>query len=167
VDGGFEEFVAARSAALLRTAYLLTGGDRFAAEDLLQAALIRVARRWGAASRAPEPYTRRVLVNLSRDRARRAARRVAEAPWDPAAAVEQDDASETVAGRDAVVRALGALPPRQREVLVLRYYADLSVAETAAATGTSQGAVKAYTSRALARMRELLSAVEVASDDRS
>ena len=78
-DPGFDNFVAAHSTALLRTAYLLTG-DRGHAEDLLQTALLRTLRRWPAARDAPAEYVRRVLVNLSRDRIRLLGRRPREAP---------------------------------------------------------------------------------------
>lgn len=160
-DPAFETFVLASSTRLLRSAQLLAAGDHGAAEDLLQMTLLRVARRWPAARQAPEPYARRVLVNLSRDAHRRAGRRVAETALDDAeasAAGHRDpaDAAAALAGRDAVIAALAQLPARQREVLVLRFYADLSVSATAAATGASEGTVKSYTSRALARMRELL-----------
>jgi RNA polymerase sigma-70 factor (sigma-E family) len=155
-DDSFERFVRGCSTGLLRTAVLIVG-DREIAEDLLQATLMRVARHWGVAAAAPEAYARRVLVNLSRDRHRQAGRRVVEASWNELSADPfQGDHADAVAGRDAVIAALARLPDRQREVLVLRFYADLSVAETAAATGASEGTVKSYTSRALARMRELL-----------
>lgn len=154
----FERFVAESSIRLLRTAYLLTG-DRSGAEDLLQQALLRTARRWRSAQGAAEAYTRRVLVNLARDRHRGARRRVAESPLEEADPAEPDlgsDPADVVAGREAVMKALARLPIEQREVLVLRFYADLSVAETAAAIGASQGTVKSRTSRALVRMRALL-----------
>jgi RNA polymerase sigma-70 factor (sigma-E family) len=167
--------VADSSTRLLRSAYLLSG-DRASAEDLLQLTLIRTAGHWRAAQRAPELYARRVLVNLLRDRRRRTMRRVTERPFDDAAVVEVADHADAVAGRSEVILALGRLPAEQREVLVLRFYADLSVAETAAVTGVSAGTVKSRTSRALARMRDLLAepptrpakptAVEVADDER-
>lgn len=78
VDASFTDFVDARSTALLRTAYLLTG-DRGHAEDLLQTALLRAARRWSVARRAPDAYVRKILVNLSHDRRRTQARRPREA----------------------------------------------------------------------------------------
>lgn len=148
------------STRLLRTAYLFCG-DRQLAEDLLQAAMLRTVRRWSAARTSPEAYARTVLVNLARDRARRERRRVGEIlvqetaglPGEPRSA---SDHAEHVADRDAVLDALAALPQRQREVIVLRFYAELSVGETAAAIGASQGSVMSYTSRALSRLRELL-----------
>jgi RNA polymerase sigma-70 factor (sigma-E family) len=166
----FEDFVHASSARLLRTGYLLTG-NRLDAEDLLQTTLMRVARHWGAAETAPGPYATRVLINLSRDRARMASRRLSEAPLDEAGdpAMAEDDLSDQVARRALIMAGLAQLADRQREVLVLRYYADLSVEETAAATGTSAGTVKSHTSRALTHMRELLAEpdpMEVSPDER-
>ena len=167
----FEDFVHASSTQLLRTAYLLTG-DRTDAEDLLQTTLMRVARHWRTAEARPSPYATRVLINLSRDRARQAGRRVAEAAWDEAHEMlpaPGEDLGEQIARRDLLITALGRLPDRQREVLVLRFYADLSVEDTASATGATTGTVKSHTSRALARLRELLSEpnrVEVSSDER-
>lgn len=177
-EPAFERFVAERSAQLLRIAYLLTG-DRGAAEDLLQLTLLRAANRWRSAQRAPEAYARRVLVNLVRDRRRRAARRAAERPLEEAIVARAHGLSrdhvDAVVGRNEVFDALARLSADQREVLVLRFYGDLSVADTAAATGTSEGTVKSRTSRALARMRELLAApahpafepsrVEIGDDD--
>jgi len=160
-EPGFERFVAEESARLLRSAYLLTG-ERGVAEDLLQVTLLRTANRWRWAQKAPEAYARQVLVNLVRDRSRRAARRVAESPLEPAIGTRADascgDHAEVVVGRNEVFAALSRLSADQREVLVLRFYGDLSVAETAAATGTSEGTVKSRTSRGLDRMRELLGA---------
>lgn len=156
----FETFASASSTRLLRAAYLLCG-NRQTAEDLLQTAMIRTGRRWGAARSAPEAYARAVLVNLARDEARRARRRVEEVlgdadPGDGPSRHLITDHAEQVANRDAMLAALAVLPQRQREVIVLRFYADLSVTETAAAIGASQGTVMSYTSRALARLRELL-----------
>ena len=157
IDPTFDTFVEGRSTALLRTAYLLTG-DRGHAEDLLQTALLRVARHWSRARDAPEAYARRVLVNLSRDRIRWLVRRPREVPMPP----ETDGPRATDAGyeqvtqRQVMVRALAALPTRQRQVIVLRFFEDLSIEQTAELLGLSTGTVKSYTSRALARLRELL-----------
>jgi RNA polymerase sigma-70 factor (sigma-E family) len=152
-DRSFDEFVAQRSTRLLRTAFLLCG-DRGDAEDLLQGALMRVAPRWDRARLAPDAYTHRVLLNLVRDRHRRAGRRVSEQPLD---AHEPDaqvvDHAPSVTERDAILRAVAQLPQRQREVVILRFFADLSVSETAAAIGSSAGTVKTHTSRALSTLR--------------
>lgn len=156
----FESFASSCSTRLMRSAYLLCG-DRQIAEDLLQVTIMRTARRWGAAQAAPEAYARAVLVNLARDRARRSKRRLDEVLGDsqdvaPGRHGQVADHAELVADREALLAALSALPQRQREVIVLRFYADLSVSDTAAAIGASEGTVMSYTSRALARLRELL-----------
>ncbi len=151
----FEDFVRARSASLLRTAFLLAGQNRAEAEDLLQLALERVYRHWGRVSRAGEPerYVRAILANASADRWRRMARR-AERPLlatNPGPAVP--DRTTEVENRDYLLRALAGLPPRQRTVLVLRYFDDLSEIETAQLLGCSVGTVKSQAARGLARLR--------------
>lgn len=160
LDPSFDEFVSRRSPGLLRSAYLLAG-DRAEAEDLIQLTLVRTARRWQAAREAPDAYAYRVLLNLLHDRRRSVGRRVRELPLDGRAAEFRaaPDHADAVSERDAIIRALKLLAPRQREVVVLRFFADLSVAETAAAIGASQRSVKTHTSRALARLRELLADV--------
>jgi len=160
LDPAFEEFVRASSASLLRTAYLLTS-DRGHAEDLLQTTLLRVAWRWSAASEQPEAYARRVLVNLSRDRWRNLRRRVREHHLPDLLQPAVDDATDRVTARQTLIPALRQLPARQREVVVLRFFADLSVAETARALRCSEGAVKAYTSRAMTKLRQLLDVQEI------
>jgi len=157
LDPAFDEFVSRGSARLLRSAYLLTG-DRGYAEDLLQVALVRTARHWERACDAPAAYAYRVLVNLVHDRRRHLARRVVEQPLDDhdVAGRPVVDHAEPVIDRDAVIGAVRLLAPRQREVVVLRFFADLSVSDTAEAIGSSPGSVKTHTSRALARLRELL-----------
>lgn len=161
-DEEFEAFARASVVRLLRAACLLCG-DHHTAEDLVQTSMLRTARHWRKARRAPEAYARTVLVNAVRDGARRRRRRVdevlcAEALEDPGWRSSTLDHAGRLAERDMALAALAALPQRQREVVVLRFYADLSVADTAAATGISQGAVMSYTSRALARLRELIDA---------
>jgi RNA polymerase sigma-70 factor (sigma-E family) len=157
VDQSFEEFVDRRSTALLRTAYLLTA-DRGHAEDMLQTALLRTARRWSRARTAPEAYVRQVLVNLSRDRIRDLFRRPREAPLpaDPDVVRDPHPGIERVAEQHTLAQALAQLPVRQRQAIVLRYFEDLSVEQTAKLLGCSTGAVKSYTSRALSRLRDLL-----------
>lgn len=166
LDRSFDEFVARRSARLVRSAYLLTG-DRGEAEDLLQDVLVRTARRWPAARASPEAYAYRVLVNLLHDRQRASSRRVMLLPLHDRSGADGvvGDHAGLVAERDAIVRAVRRLPGRQREVVVLRFFADLSVRETAAAVGVSQGSVKTHTSRALARLREVL-ATNTSADPR-
>lgn len=157
-DPSFEEFVARGSARLLRSAYLLTG-DRDQSEDLLQVALIRIARRWDVARQSPHAYAHRVLVNLLHDRRRHLSRRASQAPLEESNAQRDrvDDGADAVVDRIALASAVRRLPLRQREVVVLRFFADLSVAETAAAIGASDGTVKTHTSRALKALREALS----------
>ena len=160
----FERFVAESSDRLVRTAYLLCG-DRGHAEDLVQTALLRTARRWGHARRCPEPYARRVVVNLARDRWRALGRRPREAPigeTDIAVSV-----TDGIAERDQLVRAAQALPEGQRAVLVLRYFDDLSIEETARVLGCTTGTVKSQTARALTRLRAALTPeMETADADR-
>jgi len=146
---GFDEFVATRSPALLRTAYLLTG-DHGLAEDLLQTALAKCWFAWGRIDGPPEPYVRRALATTyatwwrRKWRAERPTGVLPERPAEPGHALED---------RDALWRALGALPRRQRAVVVLRYYEDLSEAETASALGISTGTVKSQAAKALATLR--------------
>jgi RNA polymerase sigma-70 factor (sigma-E family) len=150
----FEEFVYARSGSLLRTALLLTGQNQAEAEDLLQLALERAYRHWARVCRSGEPerYVRGILAHASADRWRRLARR-AERPLPAAADPALPDHSAAVADRDYLLRALAALPPRQRAVLVLRYFDDLSEAATADMLGCSVGTVKSQAARGLARLR--------------
>jgi RNA polymerase sigma-70 factor (sigma-E family) len=152
----FDVFVAGSSDRLVRTAYLLCG-DRGHAEDLAQTALMRTARRWRTARQAPEAYARRVLLNLVKDRWRDLARRPAEAPLEVDVPAQGSDA---ILDRDALVRAARGLPDGQRAVLVLRYFDDLSVEDTAAALGCSAGTVKSQTARALANLRAALTTTE-------
>jgi RNA polymerase sigma-70 factor (sigma-E family) len=152
----FDAFVAGSSDRLVRTAYLLCG-DRGHAEDLTQTALMRTARRWGTARRAPEAYARQVLVNLVKDRWRDLARRPGEVALEVDVPTQSSDA---LLDRDVLVRAARRLPDGQRAVLVLRYFDDLSVEDTAAALGCSTGTVKSQTARALANLRAALTTSE-------
>ncbi|MEN3360649.1 MAG: hypothetical protein V7637_4631 [Mycobacteriales bacterium] len=155
----FTDFVRGRSTALLRSTVLLTGGDRALAEDLLQGVLERMYVRWRRIRESPEAYARRALVHAAIN-SRRGQRRRPELPLlDPGAApAAGGDPTATVDARDLLTRALLMLPPRQRAVLVLRYFDDLSEVDTAAALGCSVGTVKSTASRALARLRERLPA---------
>jgi RNA polymerase sigma-70 factor (sigma-E family) len=156
----FEAFVAGSSDRLLRTAYLLCG-DRGHAEDLVQTALLRTARRWRSARRQPEAYARRVVVNLAKDRWRDLARRPREAPIEADVELAEDD---DLLVRDELLRAARELPAGQRAVLVLRYFDDLSVEDTAAALGCTTGTVKSQTSRALERLRAALTSNKETAD---
>jgi RNA polymerase sigma-70 factor (sigma-E family) len=150
-DDRFREFVELRYVELLRTAYLLTGA-RPAAEDLVQTALLRAMRRW---SRIDDPvaYLRRVMVNQRTSGWRRAARLTEQLTAHLPERADGADLAEGVATRDELVRALAELPPKMRAVLVLRYWEDLSEAETAELLGCSVGTVKSQASRGLARLR--------------
>jgi RNA polymerase sigma-70 factor (sigma-E family) len=156
-DGSFEAFVADRSTALLRTAYLLTG-DRGHAEDLLQTALIKTYRHWHRLVNREDPtaFVRRVLVTTHAGWRRRL--RVSEFVSATPLLRGETDAGFDTGERQAMVAALAQLPPRMRAVLVLRYWEDLSEAGTAEALGCSVNTVKTHTTRGLARLRELLAA---------
>lgn len=157
LDRSFDEFVANGSARLLRSAYLLTG-DRDASEDLVQVTLVRTARRWDVARQSPHAYAYAVLVNLLHDRQRNLSRRFTEQrleDFDDRLSPVEDGTVARV-DRMAIISAVRGLPARQREVVVLRFFADLSVADTAAAISASEGTVKTHTSRALAALRDVL-----------
>jgi RNA polymerase sigma-70 factor (sigma-E family) len=149
---GFDEFVAARGARLSRVAYLLTG-DHHLAQDLLQVALFRVAERWRQLrDGTPEAYARRILVNEITSWRRR--RHYHERPVDTVADnPTPGDLSTAVVRRVVLGRALAQLAPRQRAVLVLRFYEDLTEVAAAEALGCSVGTVKSQTHQALARLR--------------
>jgi RNA polymerase sigma-70 factor (sigma-E family) len=153
-EAEFTAFVLGSGRRLLRTAMLLTG-DHGHAEDLLQTALERTARHWTSLDGAPEAYARVVLARLATDRWRWMRARVAEVSGDPPDTVQHDLAGD-VAVRQSLIAALGELTPRQRAVLVLRFFDDLTEAQAAHALGISVGTVKSTTSRATARLRELV-----------
>jgi RNA polymerase sigma-70 factor (sigma-E family) len=157
----FDLFVASNLEQLLKTAYLITW-DVGEAEDLVQECLFKVARRWPRVRRMAQPggYARRILVNLAVDGARGRARRRGE--LDGAAAVADEPDRDLLIGletRAELLDALARLTPRQRAVLVLRYFNDLTEAETAEVLGCSPGTVKSNTSRGLARLREVLAPI--------
>jgi RNA polymerase sigma-70 factor (sigma-E family) len=150
-----EEFLAERGQPLLRVAALLGGGPE-AGEDLLQAALERLLQRWRNFEGDPEGYLRRTLYHLAADDWRRQRRWIARLPrlggTDRGIVA---DGSAQVDQRDELFRLLLQLTPGQRAAIVLRYWEDLSEAETAEVLGCSVGTVKSATSRGLARLREL------------
>ncbi|MEV4758106.1 SigE family RNA polymerase sigma factor [Micromonospora sp. NPDC049559] len=152
-----EEYVAYVSAALSRlrrSAYLLCG-DAHRADDIVQATLVTVYLKWARIRKVGniDGYVHRILVRRYLDEARRSwakvllSWRTPELPSPPGPDVEEADAVRT---------ALAQLSPGQRSVLVLRFFCDLSVQETAATLGCSTGNVKSQTSRGLATMRRLL-----------
>ena len=148
------EFVAARGGALSRAAFLLTG-DHQAAEDLVQDTYVVMVRRWQKAGKVdPEAYVRRILYSRFIDSWRR--RRLLELPWaSPPDAVADGDAG-SVTERLTLASALNRLTSRQRPVLVLRFYEDLTEPQAAAVLGISPNTVKSQTRVALQRLRELL-----------
>jgi RNA polymerase sigma-70 factor (sigma-E family) len=156
-DEDVERLMAERGDHLMHAAIALAG-SRQDAEDLLQAALERVLRHRRRIDSDLEGYLRRTLYNLAADGWRHRVRRrskmlVAEAREQSAA-----DAVALVDLRDALARALTQLPPRQRAVLVLRYWEELSQAETAQVLGCPEGTVKSAAARGLRRLRELTTA---------
>ncbi|MGP4105267.1 SigE family RNA polymerase sigma factor [Nonomuraea sp. KM90] len=152
-NDSFREFVAAHQHALMRTAYLLTG-DAHQAEDLLQSVLLKVLRHWSRLSHVerPEAYARKALVNQHISWRRRRVR----AEFPAAEPPDRPYSSENSTLVRLVMRqALMGLPPRQRAVIVLRYYEDRTERETAELMNCSIGTVKSQTHYALARLREL------------
>lgn len=150
-----EKFLAERGDRLLRLAIVL-GGSRDSGEDLLQAGLERLFRNWRRVNGDPEGYLKRTLTHLAMDGWRRRGRwrdkwRLLRAGDDGVL----PDSTRHVDTRDQVTRLLAELPSRQRTAIVLRYWADLSEAEIAAAMGISAGTVKSTTARGLSRLREL------------
>ena len=159
-DAEFREFMHARWPAMVRLAYGLTG-DQGHAEDVAQAAFARAYASWPRVRRSGDPnaYVRRIVINENRNRFRK--RRVAErltdsslidAPWT--------DATREYDERSALIAALRRLGPRQRAVIVLRYWMDMSEQETAAALDCSVGTVKSQASRALATLRQATELVD-------
>lgn len=127
----FEQFVIARRPALLRTAYLLTGSHHDA-EDLVQATLLKVVPKWAKIADRPEPYVRQVLARESISRWRRRRWREIHTDTVPEGRVVDPDRGH----RDVLRNALLGLSPRQRAVVVLRYYEDLTERETAAGSAS-------------------------------
>ena len=149
-----EGFLAERADHLLRTAVLLAGSKE-AGEDLLQTAVERLLQRWRRFDGDPEGYLRRTLCNLAIDGHRRAGRWREKERLLSVGLRETQDVTGDVDLRDALVRLLVRLPAKQRTVLVLRYWEQLTDAETAAVLGCPEGTVKSAASRGLARLREL------------
>jgi RNA polymerase sigma-70 factor (sigma-E family) len=153
---GLAAFIADRGEALLATATLLAGSPA-AGEDLLQAALERLMRHWHRVSNEPEIYLRRTIYHLAVDQwrsRRRHPEMLSKAGNDLDVAV-QPDGTDAIHLRLALIQGLAQLPPRQRAVLVLRYWEQLSESEAASMLGCSLGTVKSSASRGLARLREV------------
>jgi RNA polymerase sigma-70 factor (sigma-E family) len=160
-DAEFGEYLDSRAVVMRRTAYLLSGGDWHRAEDLVQTTLAKIYVAWPRLNRAGnvDAYARKIMVRTAIDESRRAFRRrenvVGDLPEIGVPPAGVDDAVD-------VRRALAQLPPGQRAVVVLRYWDDLSVAETAHALGKSEGTIKSQASKGLAALRQLLAAGRVA-----
>lgn len=156
-DEEFAEFVAARSPQLYRSAYLLTTTPH-AAEDLVQTALAKAYAAWARVSSADDPvaYVHGVLIkSFLSDRRRRSSGELPVADVPERATRDADPAPGTTE-RLALLAALAELPPLDRAVVVLRYWEDRSVGETASELGLSEAAVKNRSLRALRALRGLL-----------
>ena len=154
MEDEFRELYAARAVALRRTAFLLCG-DWHQAEDLVQVSFAKLYAAWRRVD-TPEPYLRQVLVRSWVDETRRPHRRerpYADLPDGPA---REGDSTED---RELLKAALMKVPPRQRACLVLRFFDDLSVADTARVLGVNEHTVKSQTSRGLSTIRDALRAV--------
>jgi RNA polymerase sigma-70 factor (sigma-E family) len=153
VDDELADFVRARYPQLLRRAYLMTG-NQLAAEDLVQEALARCCAAWRRHPiTEPDAYVHRIMVNvlISRSRLRRFREDATDALPEPGVA----DASSQHADRDAVWRALLATAPRQRAVLVLRFYEGMTESEIATCLNVTVGTVRSQSAKGLARLRQL------------
>ncbi|MCI3224822.1 SigE family RNA polymerase sigma factor [Streptomyces sp. NP-1717] len=161
---GFEEYVRTRQEALLRSARRLVP-DPVDAQDLLQTALARTYGRWdGIADKSlADAYLRRVMINTRTEWWR--ARRLEEVPTEQLPEPCVEDGSDQHADRALLVDILGVLAPKQRSVVVLRHWEQMSTEETAAALGMSTGTVKSTLHRALAKLREELEARELERRD--
>jgi RNA polymerase sigma-70 factor (sigma-E family) len=155
LDSDFDAYVRQHAQSLCRGAFLLTG-DRHLAEDLVQTALAKVAGRWDriVAKGDPTPYVRTVIVRTAIAWRRR--RWHGEVPTSPLPEEAGADRVGAVDGRERLRHALLLVPRRQRAALVLRFYEDLSEAETARVMGCSVGTVKSQTAKGLTRLRSLL-----------
>ena len=160
-DLGFEEFMAARWTPLYRTAYLLTG-NRHEAEDLLQNALARTCVRWGSIrdKGAADAYVRRAMLHLAQRQWRRRGREVVTDTLPD----EGQDHLAARADHVALWAEVRKLPARMRATVVLRYFEDLSVAQTARELGCSEGAVKSQTHHALRKLRESLPTLDLTEE---
>lgn len=151
----FRQFVEERLVRLRRSAYLLCG-DMHSADDVVSATLGKLYRQWRRVVRLehPDSYLRRMLITTYLDERRRPWRR--ERPTDAVPEPEPVPAADVV-DRVTLLRLLDRLPPRRRAVLVLRFFEDLSVEQTAEALGCAPGTVKAHTHQGLAELRAMLS----------
>ena len=155
-EAAFVEFAESARPRLRRTAYLLCG-DWDRASDFVQEGLIRVYVRWPRLARngGELAYARKAVVSAYLDHARRRSSTERPAEADPTLA-SPEDVADAVATREALMTTLADLPPRQRACVVLRYFEDLSVEQTAALLGCTEGTVKSQTSRGLFSLRSML-----------
>ncbi|MFC0624595.1 SigE family RNA polymerase sigma factor [Kribbella deserti] len=159
----FAQFVAQASASLQRTAYLVCADEHYA-DDAVQDGLTKVYLAWSRLNRNGNVlgYARRAVVNAAIDASRRPWRRERVTAELPERSSDPDGLSAYVE-RDEVLTALATLPPRRRACVVLRYYEDLSVEETAAILGCSAGTVKSQTARGIESLRQTLAGTRSAA----
>src|SRR3954447_2541613 len=163
-EDAFRAFAVTRRPALRRTAFLLCG-DWHQADDLVQSALVKLYVAWPRLRdvKGPDAYARRTLVRCYLDERRRSWRREA-----PVEAVDEQPVGDMGIEQALDLRAaLSRLPARQRATLLLRYWADSSVAETAEALGCSEGTVKSQTARALTALRSSLKDPAFAAEEQT
>ncbi|MGW3151477.1 MULTISPECIES: SigE family RNA polymerase sigma factor [Streptomyces] len=158
-DEEFQSFVVGRWPRLMRTAFLLTG-EQHAAEDLVQSTLEQVYVAWRKVGSAddPEAYVRRVMINAHARRHRRRLKEFLAPKDDSGLAHEVADTGDRISqadDRSALLKALGQLPPRQREAVVLRYWEDLTETQAAEAMGCSVGTVKSNAAKGIAKLRAI------------
>jgi RNA polymerase sigma-70 factor (sigma-E family) len=154
----FDAYVSERGGSLLRFAYVLCG-DYYLAEDLVQEALVKVHRRWSKVERTDQPgtYVRKAILRQYLSWRRR--RSSGELPEDiPDDSNQKPDHAQSLADREALWAALSGLPPKQRAVLVLRFYEDLNDDEIATYVGCSAQTVRSHASRGVARLRGIVRA---------
>ena len=161
-DEEFVRFVETAGGSLQRLAYLVCG-DWHLADDVVQDTLYKLYLGWHRVDRKGNPlgYARRAVVNAAIDASRRPWRR--EVPAEPGDDESGTDPTAEVGARDEMLRVLGSLPPRQRACVVLRYYEDLSIEQTADLLGCSTGTVKSNAARGLEALRHVLAAQRSAS----
>ncbi|MCU1678394.1 MAG: SigE family polymerase sigma factor [Frankiales bacterium] len=151
------EFISVNQAAWMRTAYVLAGGNKPSAEDLLQRALEKLVGKWPLRARMEEPalYVRRILVNLHIDAGRRRLRQQKAVGLTLVGDTRRDEYTD-VDDRQQLRQALARLPARQRATLVLRYFDDLDVVSIARLMACSEGTVKSQLSRGLTALRSAI-----------
>ncbi|HET6286035.1 MAG TPA: SigE family RNA polymerase sigma factor [Amycolatopsis sp.] len=163
----FAEYFAAKRDSVRRTAYMLCG-DWHRADDLAQTAFVALHRRWKKIREraATDAYVRKTLVRAAIDESRRPWRREWQTEVLPEPPQDGFDLGEQVVTREDLLAALREVPPKQRAVLVLRFFEGLDVGAAAKALGCSEGNVKSQTARGLANLRQVMEKEEVARDGR-